>query len=151
MSVGPSQHAKARATTPCTRAGASGINSNMLGKAKVVAFAAVSDTARAKKFYGGVLGLPLVEESPFALVYDANGTMLRVTPVGMVTVAPYTVLGWDVGDIAATARGLGKSGVKFERYPGLEQNELGIWKSPSGAQVAWFKDPDGNTLSVTEF
>ena len=128
-----------------------GYKFNMLDKAKVVAFAAVSDTARAKTFYGGVLGLPLVEESPFALVYDANGTMLRVTPVGTVTVAPYTVLGWDVGDIAATVRGLGKSGVKFERYPGLEQNELGIWNSPGGAQVAWFKDPDGNTLSVTEF
>jgi catechol 2,3-dioxygenase-like lactoylglutathione lyase family enzyme len=123
----------------------------MLGQAKIIAFAAVSDAARAKKFYGGVLGLRLVEESPFALEYDANGTMLRVTPVDKVVAAPYTVLGWGVADIAATVSGLGKSGVKFERYPFLEQNELGIWRSPSGAQVAWFKDPDGNTLSLTEF
>jgi catechol 2,3-dioxygenase-like lactoylglutathione lyase family enzyme len=123
----------------------------MLGTAKIVAFAAVSDVARANEFYGGVLGLKLVEETPFALVFDANGTMLRVTPVPKLVVAPYTVLGWDVEDIAATVQTLKKAGVKCERYPGLEQDELGIWKSPSGAQIAWFKDPDGNTLSVTEF
>ena len=123
----------------------------MLGKAKLVAFAATTDVARAKSFYEDVLGLELVEETPFALVFDANGTMLRVTPVPKLVVAPYTVLGWDVKDITATVRALNKAGVKCERYPGMEQDKLGIWTSPSGAQIAWFKDPDGNTLSVTEF
>ena len=116
----------------------------MLGDDKLIAFAATSDVERAKAFYGGVLGLRLVEDSPFAVVFDANGTMLRVTPVPKVTAAPYTVLGWQVSDIATKVRGLQKCGVMFERFPGMEQDELGIWKSPSGAQVAWFKDPDGN-------
>jgi catechol 2,3-dioxygenase-like lactoylglutathione lyase family enzyme len=123
----------------------------MLAESKLVAFAATSDVAQAKDFYTRVLGLPLLEESPFALVFDANGTMLRVTPVEKVLTAPYTVLGWHVADVAATARGLQDSGVKFERYKGMEQDQLGIWRSPSGAQVAWFKDPDGNILSLTEF
>jgi len=124
---------------------------SILGSAKVVAFAATSAPAQALTFYRDTLGLRLVEETPFAFVFDANGTMLRLTPVQEVAIAPYTVLGWDVRDIDATADTLKKAGVKFSRYPGLEQDELGIWKSPSGARVAWFKDPDGNTLSLTQF
>jgi catechol 2,3-dioxygenase-like lactoylglutathione lyase family enzyme len=122
----------------------------MLGESNLIAFAATSDAARAKTFYADVLGLKLVEESSFAVVFDAHGTILRVTPVKKVAVAPYTVLGWQVADIASTVRGLQESGVTFERYPGLEQDELGVWNSPSGAQVAWFQDPDGNLLSVSE-
>jgi len=124
---------------------------SILGSSKLVAFAATSAPARALKFYRDTLGLRLVEESPFAFVFDAHGTMLRLTPVNEVAVAPYTVLGWRVSDIKATIGKLEKAGVKFNRYPGLEQDKLGIWTSPSGARIAWFKDPDGNTLSVTEF
>jgi hypothetical protein len=76
--------------------------------------------------------------------------MLRVTIGEKVAVAPYTVLGWQVGNIVATAKALQKAGVKFERYQGMAQDELGVWSAPSGAKVAWFKDPDGNTLSITE-
>jgi catechol 2,3-dioxygenase-like lactoylglutathione lyase family enzyme len=122
----------------------------VLGSAKLVAFVTVSNAARARAFYRDVLGLRLVSEDNFALVFDANGTMLRVAIAAHVTAAPYTVLGWEIGDIAATVRQLAAEGVQFERYPGMQQDELGIWQSPSGARVAWFKDPDGNTLSVSQ-
>lgn len=125
--------------------------SSALGSSKVMTFVATRDPDRAKVFYRDTLGLRLVEEQlPFALVFDANGTMLRVSIVRDIVLAPYTVLGWQVADIAATAQQLAASGVKFERYAGMPQDELGIWKAPSGAQVAWFKDPDGNVLSVTQ-
>ena len=122
----------------------------MLASSKVVAFLATSDAARAKAFYGEVLGLRLLSEDGFAVVFDANGTTLRVAIVREVVPAPYTVLGWDVEDIAATARRLSGAGVVFERYGWLQQDELGIWNSPSGAKVAWFKDLDGNVLSVSQ-
>ena len=124
---------------------------SILGSAKLVAFAATSLPAKALTFYRDTLGLKLVEESPFAFVFDAHGTMLRLTPVQKVAVGQYTVLGWEVKDIEATVKKLTSAGVKFNRYPGMEQDELGIWRSPSHARIAWFKDPDGNTLSVTEF
>jgi catechol 2,3-dioxygenase-like lactoylglutathione lyase family enzyme len=124
---------------------------SVLGSAEIIAFVATRNAARAKPFYRDTLGLKLVSEDPFALVFDAHGIMLRVTPVQTKADAPYTVLGWRVPDIAATAKKLGKAGVRFERYPGMEQDELGVWQSPSGARVAWFKDPDGNTLSITQF
>jgi len=123
----------------------------MLGSEKLVAFVATRDPARAKEFYRDTLGLRLVSEDEFALVFDAAGTMLRVTRVHELTVAKYTVLGWQVRDIVQTAKELLKASVTLERYPGMQQDELGIWKSPSGAKVAWFKDPDGNTLSITQF
>ena len=122
----------------------------MLAAAKVVAFIATGDAARAKAFYGEVLGLRLLSEDGFAVVFDANGTTLRVAIVREVVPAPYTVLGWDVEDIAATVRRLSAAGVVFERYAWLQQDELGIWNSPSGAKVAWFKDLDGNVLSVSQ-
>ncbi len=122
----------------------------MLASAKVVAFLATSDAARAKAFYGEVLGLRLISEDGFAVVFDANGTTLRVAIVREVVPAPYTVLGWDVQDIAATTRRLSAAGVVFERYAWLQQDELGIWNSPGGAKVAWFKDLDGNVLSVSQ-
>lgn len=123
----------------------------MLGYQKLVAFVATCDLNRAKAFYGDILGLRLVGENGFALEFDVGGTMLRVTRVPEVIVAKYTVLGWSVPDIEETVRDLQKARVQLERYPGMEQDELGIWKSPSGARVAWFRDPDGNTLSVTQF
>ena len=123
---------------------------SLLGGAPIVAFVGVSDSSRARSFYSGVLGLPLVEETPVADVYAAGGTVLRVTPVGEVRPQPFTVLGWEVDDIAAVVRSLASAGVSFERFDGMEQDDLGVWLSPSGARVAWFKDPDGNVLSVTQ-
>jgi len=122
----------------------------VLASSKVVAFLATSDAARAKAFYGEVLGLRSISEDGFAVVFDANGTTLRVAIVREVVPAPYTVLGWDVEDIAATVHRLSAAGVVFERYGWLQQDELGIWNSPSGAKVAWFKDLDGNVLSVSQ-
>ena len=122
----------------------------MLASAKVVAFIATADAARAKAFYGEALGLRLLSEDGFAVVFDANGTTLRVAIVREVVPAPYTVLGWDVEDIAATVRRLSAAGVDFERYAWLQQDEWGIWNSPSGEKVAWFKDLDGNVLSVSQ-
>jgi predicted enzyme related to lactoylglutathione lyase len=107
------------------------------------------DVPTAPAFYADVLDLPIVEESPFAGVFDAHGTMLRLTPVGEMTPAPYTVLGWAVDDITAAAAQLTSHGVRFTRYDGMEQDEAGIWTAPSGARIAWFTDPDGNTFSLT--
>jgi catechol 2,3-dioxygenase-like lactoylglutathione lyase family enzyme len=122
-----------------------------LGSQKIVAFAATAHPVKAKAFYRDTLGLKLVHEDGFALAFDVQGVMLRVTTVKTVSVAPYTVLGWLVDDIAATAQALRQAGVEFRRYPGITQDELGIWQAPSGAQVAWFHDPDGNILSITQF
>jgi catechol 2,3-dioxygenase-like lactoylglutathione lyase family enzyme len=126
---------------------------SILGTSKLMAFAAVTDPARARAFYEGVLGLRLVEdEAPFALVFDANGTMLRVTPVGEHHPAPFTVLGWEVESIEGTVERLTAAGVQFLRFAGMNDGDaLGIWSAPSGARIAWFNDPDGNVLSVTEF
>jgi len=123
----------------------------MLSDSKLVGFVGVRDPERAKAFYRDTLGLKLVlEELPFALVFDCQGTMLRVTIVREVAAAPYTVLGWEVTDITAMASQLAAGGVKFQRYPGLPQDELGIWTAPGGARVAWFQDPDGNLLSISQ-
>lgn len=116
-----------------------------------MAFIATRDPGRAKAFYRDSLGLQLISEDPFALVFDVAGTMLRVTAVQEVAAAKYTVLGWQVADIVRTARNLQEAGVPLERYAGMQQDELGIWNSPSGARVAWFKDPDGHTLNITQF
>jgi catechol 2,3-dioxygenase-like lactoylglutathione lyase family enzyme len=123
----------------------------MLGSQKLVAFVSTRDPVRAKHFYRDTLGLHLVSEDEFALVFDVSGTMLRVTRVQELAAAKYTVLGWQVHDIVSTAKRLQEMHVILERYPGMQQDELGIWNSPSGAKVAWFKDPDGNTLGITQF
>ena len=123
----------------------------MLSTSSIIAFAATKNPDRARQFYEDVLGLGLVADEPFALVFDANGTMLRIQKVEQVSPPPYTTLGWHVDDISETVRGLAAKGVTFERYPGLDQDELGVWTSPAGARVAWFKDPDENTLSLTHF
>jgi catechol 2,3-dioxygenase-like lactoylglutathione lyase family enzyme len=126
---------------------------SILGGSKVVAFAPVTDAALARAFYEDVLGLRLVEDQkPFALVFDANGTMLRVTLVGKLTPQPFTVLGWEVEQIETTVERLVSAGVEFLRFPGLNDGDpLGIWTAPGGARIAWFKDPDGNVLSLTQF
>ena len=122
-----------------------------LSDCSIIGFVATSDSDRARKFYGDTLGLRLVsEQMPFALVYDAHGTMLRVTIVEKVNPAGYTVLGWKVPNIASAAKSLATAGVHFERYEGMQQDDLGVWTSPGGGKVAWFKDPDGNTLSISQ-
>jgi predicted enzyme related to lactoylglutathione lyase len=123
----------------------------MLKTSKAICFVATQHPARARKFYEETLGLTLVEDGPFALVFDANGTMLRVQKVEKVVPATHTVLGWDVPDIRAKIKELSKRGVRFERFEGMEQDESGVWTSPAGGKIAWFKDPDGNTLSLTQF
>ncbi|MGD1104185.1 MAG: VOC family protein [Terriglobia bacterium] len=121
-----------------------------LGSKKIMAFVGTQDAAKAQAFYRDTLGLRLISEDPFALAFDAHGIMLRVSKVGKVVIAPYTVLGWQVKNVAKAVKALLKAGVIFERYKGMGQDDLGIWHSPSSAKVAWFKDPDGNTLSVTQ-
>jgi catechol 2,3-dioxygenase-like lactoylglutathione lyase family enzyme len=125
--------------------------SSGLGKYNIIGFVSIVDVARAKEFYRDTLGLHLVmEEPPFALVFEANGIMLRLGMAKELPPAHGTVLGWQVPEITAIVKSLGQAGVRFEFYKGMNQDELGIWSSPSGAKVAWFKDPDGNTLSVSE-
>jgi catechol 2,3-dioxygenase-like lactoylglutathione lyase family enzyme len=121
----------------------------MLTEAAFVGFIPVRDVAAARAFYEGALGLPVLESSPFALVLDVRGTTLRVTPVGDFTVQPFTIAGWQVQDVAAEVRVLQDKGVEFVRYDGMDQDELGIWTAPGGDRVAWFRDPDENTLSLT--
>lgn len=122
-----------------------------LGQHDIIAFVPIVDVAEARAFYRDLLGLTLLhEEMPFALVFDANGTMLRLAIVGELSPAPWTVLGWQVSDIDAAVENLSARGVHFERFPQMGQDEQGIWNSPSGARVAWFKDPDGNVLSISQ-
>jgi catechol 2,3-dioxygenase-like lactoylglutathione lyase family enzyme len=123
----------------------------MLTGAPFIGFVPVRDVSAARDFYTGTLGLPVLDETPFALVLEAGGTMLRVTPVGELKAQPFTVAGWKVPDIAATVRDLADRGVAFTRYDGIDQDDLGIWTTPGGDLVAWFTDPDGNTLSLTTF
>jgi catechol 2,3-dioxygenase-like lactoylglutathione lyase family enzyme len=124
----------------------------LLDSASIMAFSATTDPARAKAFYGDQLGLRLVSEEQYALVFDAGGTMLRVQKVKEVRQAQYTALGWQVADIAAKVEELAKTGVQFEHYGLPGQDEKGIWTPPgSNAKVAWFKDPDGSILSLTQF
>jgi predicted enzyme related to lactoylglutathione lyase len=123
---------------------------SMLGSTKVITFVPSRDTKRAKAFYEGILGLRFVTEDQFAAVFDANGIMLRIVNIPESQPASFTILGWQVSDIEATVTSLQERGVQFQRYVGMDQDPLGIWNSPSGAKVAWFKDPDDNILSVTE-
>jgi catechol 2,3-dioxygenase-like lactoylglutathione lyase family enzyme len=126
------------------------LRANPLASEQLVAFAATTNQERAKEFYGSVLGLALLSQDGFALVFDANGVVLRVSTVREVAQAQYTVLGWEVSDIVRTVKDLEQAGVKFERYSFPGQDEMGIWTAPGGARVAWFKDPDGNILSISQ-
>jgi catechol 2,3-dioxygenase-like lactoylglutathione lyase family enzyme len=122
-----------------------------LGKYNIIGFVSIVDVPRARDFYRDTLGLRLLmEEPPFALVFDANGIMLRLGMAREIAPAHGTVLGWQVPEISATVKELAQAGVQFERYEGMDQDESGVWTSPTGAKVAWFKDPDGNTLSLSE-
>ena len=122
----------------------------MLERADLVAFVPTRDLEAAGAFYGSILRLPLLEDNGFARVYDVNGTQLRVTLVQSRADAPYTVLGWRVADIAHAIAELHAAGVRFKRYDGMDQDDNGVWVAPGGTRVAWFSDPDGNTLSLQQ-
>lgn len=119
---------------------------------KMIGFVVTKNPEKAKAFYGGVLGFRELSDDKFAIVFDANGTMIRVTKAQEFTPAGGTVLGWEVDDIYAAIRELQPRGVHFEQFnlPFMKQDEFGVWTPPNGDRVAWFKDPDGNTLSISQ-
>jgi catechol 2,3-dioxygenase-like lactoylglutathione lyase family enzyme len=122
----------------------------VLGKQALMAFVATKNGAVARAFYERTLGLPVLSDDDYAIVCDANGTTLRIQKVESMRPQPFTALGWVIPDVAAAVDVLSARGVRFERFPGMDQDERGLWLAPSGARVAWFKDPDGNMLSLTE-
>ena len=121
----------------------------MLSSSDLVGFVPSTDLDRARQFYEGVLGLRVLDANPFALVIDAHGTQVRVTQVPDLQPQPFTVLGWHVADIEAAVDDLVARGATFTIYDGMPQDDRGIWTTPGGEKVAWFKDPDGNTLSIS--
>ncbi len=123
----------------------------MLAASKIVGVIPTLDSKRAREFYEGKLGFRFVSDDQFALVMMAGDTMLRISKVPKDFVpAGFTILGWEAKDIEAMARWLQERGVAFEKYPFVQNQELGIWTAPSGDRVAWFKDPDGNVLSLSQ-
>ena len=122
----------------------------MLASSKIIGFVPTKDAQKARTFYEGKLGFRFVSDDPFALVMRAGETMIRIAKAQDFTPAPYTVLGWEVRDIEAVVRWLQERGVAFEKYPFVQDQERGIWTAPGGNKVAWFKDPDGNVLSVSQ-
>ena len=123
----------------------------ILAHSELTAFIATTQPQKARTFYCDVLGLAFEEDTPFALVLRAANAAVRIQKVQVFTPLPFTALGWKVADIKATVKELSDKGVRFERFEGMNQDKLGIWDSPSGAKVCWFKDPDGNLLSLTQF
>jgi catechol 2,3-dioxygenase-like lactoylglutathione lyase family enzyme len=121
-----------------------------LGVHDLITFSQTVQPEKAKAFYGDVLGLTLLEDSPFAIVFQSGRTSVRIQKVQTFSPSPFTSLGWQVPDIRASAQQLVAKGVLFQRYEGMKQDDLGIWLSPGGSQICWFKDPDGNTLSLTQ-
>ena len=122
----------------------------MLASAKIVAFVQVTDRKKARQFYVDVLGLEFVSEDPFALVVDSNGTRVRIGEMPKLEPAQFTVLGWEVPDIEEAVLDLLSKGVELQQYGFKGQDERGIWTTPGGDKVAWFKDPAGNVLSVSQ-
>lgn len=116
-----------------------------------VLFLATANAEKSRAFYERALGLTFVADEPPALVFRVGDRMLRIQKVGRVHAATYTALGWAVSDIRQTVRDLRAAGVVFQRYDGRNQDADGIWPAPSGEQVAWFQDPDGHVLSLTQF
>ena len=122
----------------------------MLSSGKLIGFVPTKDSKRAREFYEGKLGFQFVNDDQFALVMQAGENMVRIAKAKDFTPAPYTVMGWEVTDVEAMVRWLNGRGVTFEKYPFVEDRELGIWTTPNGDKVAWFKDPDGNVLSLSQ-
>jgi catechol 2,3-dioxygenase-like lactoylglutathione lyase family enzyme len=123
---------------------------SILGSSKLIGFAITTNPARTIEFYGGKLGLPIVSQDNFAVVFNCNGNMLRLAIAKDCTPPKYTVVGWEVTDIEAVVAGLVKAGVAMNFYGMPGQAESGIWTTPDGNKVAWFHDPDGNVLSVSQ-
>jgi catechol 2,3-dioxygenase-like lactoylglutathione lyase family enzyme len=123
----------------------------MLESARAIAFVPATDLGRARDFYEGVLGLEVLDVSSFACVFRVGGATLRVAVVGELSPQPFTVFGWAVEAISETMAGLAARGVEFLRYEGMDQDLAGVWATPGGDQIAWFRDPDGNVLSLTQF
>ncbi len=121
----------------------------MLKNAAVMGFIPTHDFARARAFYVDLLGLTVINEDNFALEVASNGTHIRITKVGEFTPFPFTTLGWRVPEIFSAVRVLAAKGVVFDRYDFLEQDKDGIWSAPGGAKIAWFRDPEGNVLSLS--
>jgi catechol 2,3-dioxygenase-like lactoylglutathione lyase family enzyme len=122
----------------------------MLASSKIIGFVPTKDSAQARAFYEGKLGFQFVSDDPFALVIRAGESMIRLAKVKDFNPPPFTVLGWEVSDIEEMVSWLQKRGIAFEKYPWIADKELGIWTAPTGDKVAWFKDPDGNVLSVSQ-
>jgi len=123
----------------------------MLAQFEPNAFILTIDADRARRFYCDVLGLEFLSDDPFAIVLRSKGVEIRVVRIESFSPSPHTIFGWMVPDIEAVVRELSAAGIVFERYPFLEQDAAGIWSDPTGrAKVAWFKDPDGNLLSVSQ-
>ncbi len=124
---------------------------NGLEKSSICAFVATANAGASRHFYENALGLTFISDEEYALVFEANGTTLRIQKVAEVVPKQYTSLGWHVADITAAVTSLAANGVKFERYDFMQPDELGIVTFPEGARVAWFKDPDGNLLSLDQY
>jgi catechol 2,3-dioxygenase-like lactoylglutathione lyase family enzyme len=118
---------------------------------QLIAFAPSADLDSSRSFYVDVLGLALQSQDSFACVFRSGDVMLRVTAVGAFTPQPFTILGWAVDQIDVDVARLTALGVRFNRYDGLVQDAYGVWTTPGGDRIAWFPDPDGNTLSLTQF
>ena len=118
---------------------------------KMVGFIPTRDGDAARVFYEKKVGLRFISDDQFAVVFQSGANIIRIARTGSFTPAPFTILGWESSDIERDVRDMTARGVVFERYDYMgPQDDLGIWTSPSGAKIAWFKDPDGNTLSITQ-
>lgn len=122
----------------------------MLASAKMVGFVPTKDYDKARAFYEGKLGFQFVSLDQFALVVRVGGHNIRIAKVPNFTPLQGTILGWEVNNIEATATWLRDKGVPLEKYPFVQDRELGIWTTPNGDKVGWFKDPDGNILSISQ-
>jgi catechol 2,3-dioxygenase-like lactoylglutathione lyase family enzyme len=122
----------------------------MLAASKLIGFVPTKDSKRSREFYEGKLGFQFVSDDQFALVMQAGDSMIRIAKAGNFTPAQYTVMGWEVTEIETMVKWLNGRGVVFEKYPFVQDRELGIWTTPNGDKVAWFKDPDGNVLSLSQ-
>jgi catechol 2,3-dioxygenase-like lactoylglutathione lyase family enzyme len=123
----------------------------MLADATLQTIIWTADTGAAARFYGDILGLTQLRTSHGALVYAVGAGELRVSPVPSTTPSPHTVLGFEVADVRAVARALKARGIEPERHPGFAHDADGVWRAPDGAQVVWFRDPDGNLLSAVRY
>lgn len=117
---------------------------------RLIGFAPITDGERAKAFYEGVLGLTFVADDGFAMVFRSGTNMVRLAKMPEMKPAQFTVMGWETETIVDDVQALTAKGVEFLRYGFMEQDALGIWAAPGGDQVAWFTDPDGNVLSLSQ-